>query len=203
MIAVIDYGVGNLKSIENAIKFNNSDVKVDLVSEPENLKKYEKIILPGVGAFGDAIEKIREKNFDQAIFEEVKKGKFLLGICLGMQLLATKSYEYGEHLGLNLIDGEVILLKNINNIRIPHMGWNNVTFSKNNKILSDINNLSDFYFLHSYHFSCSRPDYILGITDYGLNFISVINKDNIYGAQFHPEKSQENGLKFMKNFIEL
>lgn len=204
MIGIIDYEIGNLRSIENAVKFNGRNVTVDLVTEPEKLNKYSKIILPGVGAFANAIMKIREKSFDVAIYEQIRKGKALLGICLGMQLLATKSYEYGEHDGLNLIEGEVVNFKDhINELRVPHIGWNDVQFLRDNKILKDIANQSDFYFVHSYYFNCKDPSHVLGTTDYGIAFPSVINKDNIFGAQFHPEKSQEMGLKFIKNFIEL
>lgn len=204
MIAIIDYGVGNLKSIENAIKFFHTDIKVGIVSDPKDLKQYSKIILPGVGAFGDAIKKIREKDFDDTIIEEVRKGKYLLGICLGMQLLASKSYEYGEHVGLNLIEGEVINFRDISKtIKIPHIGWNDVEISRGDRILKNINDKSDFYFVHSYFFNCKHPSDIVGITEYGTKFPSIINKDNIYGAQFHPEKSQESGLLFIRNFIDL
>ncbi len=121
-----------------------------------------------------------------------------------MQLLATRSYEYGEYDGLNLIEGEVVNFKDkINGLRVPHIGWNEVQFSRDNKILKDIADKTDFYFVHSYYLNCTDSSHILGITDYGVNFPSVVNKDNIFGAQFHPEKSQETGLKFIKNFIEL
>lgn len=204
MIAIVDYGVGNLKSIENAVRFFHTDIKVEIVSEPEHLRHYSKIILPGVGAFGDAIKKIREKSFDDALTEEVERGKYLLGICLGMQLLGSKSLEYGEHEGLNLIEGDVINFSEVSKtVKIPHMGWNDVEFSRDNRILKDISNNSDFYFVHSYFFNCKFPSDILGLTEYGIKFPSIINKDNIYGSQFHPEKSQEMGLRFIKNFIEL
>jgi imidazole glycerol-phosphate synthase subunit HisH len=204
MIALIDYGVGNLKSVENALQFFHKDIKVDIVADPDHLKLYPKIILPGVGAFGDAIRKVRGRNFDDAIYAEVKKGKYFLGICLGMQMLATKSFEYGEHKGLNLIEGEVINFRNVaDNIKIPHMGWNDVKFLRDDSIFSSIENGSDFYFVHSYFFRCKFEENIMGITEYGITFPAVINKGNIYGAQFHPEKSQEAGLKFMKNFLEL
>jgi glutamine amidotransferase len=204
MIAIIDYGVGNLKSIENAVRFFHKDINVCIVSSPEDLKQYSKIILPGVGAFEDAINKIRERGFNNALAEEVKKGKYLLGICLGMQLLSTKSFEYGEHMGLNLIEGEVINFSDVSKtVKIPHMGWNDVEFSRSDKITENIADKSDFYFVHSYFFNCKNPSDILGITEYGIKFPSIINKDNIYGAQFHPEKSQESGLRFIRNFIEL
>jgi glutamine amidotransferase len=205
MIAIVDYGVGNLRSIENAIKFYNATLSVDIVSDPDRLKNYSKIILPGVGAFGEAIKKVREKYFDEAIREEVRKGKYLLGICLGMQMLARKSYEYGEHKGLSLIEGEVIHFKSkVENIRVPHIGWNEVEFVQDNTILLGPNRKgsnADFYFVHSYYFSCDNPENILGLTDYGVKFASVINMNNIFGVQFHPEKSQEAGLQIIRNFI--
>jgi imidazole glycerol-phosphate synthase subunit HisH len=204
MIALIDYGVGNLRSVENALRFFHKDITVDIVADPDHLSLYPKIILPGVGAFADAIRKVRERNFDDAIYAEVKKGKYLLGICLGMQMLATRSFEYGKHDGLNLIEGEVINFRDVaDNIKIPHMGWNDVEFLRDNGIFSGINSGSDFYFVHSYFFRCMSAENIIGITEHGITFPAVVNKDNIYGAQFHPEKSQEAGLKFMKNFLEL
>lgn len=204
MICIIDYGAGNLKSIENAVKFYYPEIVVDIVREPEMLKKYSKIIFPGVGAFGNAVQKIKKLGFDSAILEEAGKGSFILGICLGMQLFATKSYEYGEHEGLNLIEGEVVHFRDVvKDLSIPHMGWNDVEFAKEDRIFKDIKEHSDFYFVHSYYFKCKNSPDVLGITRYGIDFPSVINKGNIYGVQFHPEKSQESGLLFIKNFIEL
>ena len=204
MICIIDYGAGNLKSIENAVKFYYPDIRVDIVREPERLKNYSKIIFPGVGAFGNAVQKIQKLGFDSAILEEAGKGSFILGICLGMQLFATKSYEYGEHNGLDLIEGEVVHFKDVmKDLSVPHMGWNDVEFVKEDRIFHNIKGNSDFYFVHSYYFRCKKGSDILGVTQYGINFPSVINRDNIYGVQFHPEKSQESGLLFIKNFIEL
>lgn len=204
MIALLDYGVGNLKSIENALRYHHKALQVETVNNADKIKNYSKIILPGVGAFGDAIRKVREKHFDEAIREEIIKGKYLLGICLGMQMLATKSFEYGEHEGLNLIEGEVKHFRDIiTDLRVPHIGWNDVDFVREDVLLKNIENKSDFYFVHSYFFSCRDQAHVLGQTDYGVNFASIVKKDNIYGAQFHPEKSQEAGLKFMKNFVEL
>lgn len=204
MIAIIDYGVGNLRSIENAVRFNNSSTAVEVVGAAEKLKKYSKIILPGVGAFGDAIEKIREKKFDEAIVEEVRKGKYLLGICLGMQLLATAGFEYGEHKGLDLIGGNVVNFKEItDNLSVPHIGWNEVKFLSDDRILEGIQNKSEFYFVHSYFFDCTNRADILGMTEYGVEFPSIVHRENIYGVQFHPEKSQQAGLNLINNFLKL
>lgn len=204
MIGIINYGVGNIKSVENAVLYEKNENIVKLVNKPEDLKKCDKIILPGVGAFKDAINKITELGFDQALKEEKDKGKYILGICLGMQLLCSQSHEFGLHKGLNFIPGEVVNFElESNKMRIPHMGWNNVKFSRNDPIFNSIENNSDFYFVHSYYFKCENQDNILGTTDYGFNFTSVIKSNNVYGAQFHPEKSQNQGLTLIKNFINL
>lgn len=204
MIAIIDYGVGNLRSIENAIKFITPSLQVDIVRDADKLKQYSKIILPGVGAFSNAIKKIKEYQFDLSLIEEIKKGKYVLGICLGMQMLATKSFEYGEYEGLNIIKGKVsIFSTDSKKIRIPHIGWNEVTFTREDRLLKGIPAGSEFYFIHSYYFQCDNSNNILGITEHGIIFPSIINNGNIYGVQFHPEKSQESGLKMLKNFIEL
>jgi glutamine amidotransferase len=200
-IAIIDYGVGNIRSIQNAIRFCNADIEADLVAEPEQLKEYSKIILPGVGAFRDAITKITEKGFDAAIQEEVRKGKYTLGICLGMQLLGTYSLEFGKYDGLNIIEGVVQSFDaEKHDIKIPHMGWNSVKFEQQDPLFEGINDASDFYFVHSYHFSCANQGNSLATTDYGDNFTCIVRKDNVYGVQFHPEKSQQAGLRLIKNF---
>lgn len=204
MIAIIDYGVGNLKSIENAVRFEGNSLCVDTVNDPDKLKNYSKIILPGVGAFGDAITKVRETNFDDALYEEIKKGKYILGICLGMQLLASVSYEYGTHNGLNLIEGEVVSFRTLKeDMRVPHIGWNNVACVRPDGLMEGIENESDFYFVHSYFFKAGNEQDVLGETDYGIRFASIVSRDNIYGVQFHPEKSQAAGLKLVKNFLRL
>lgn len=204
MIAIIDYGVGNLKSIENALRFVSPTLHTDIVRDADKLKQYPKIILPGVGAFSDAMRKMKEYQFDSALHEEVKKGKYLLGICLGMQMLATKSFEYGEHEGLNLIEGEVSHFSKIaKKIRVPHIGWNEVHLLRDDRLLRGIATGSEFYFTHSYYFRCNNSGDVLGVTEYGVEFPSLLNQGNIYGVQFHPEKSQESGLKMIKNFVEL
>jgi glutamine amidotransferase len=204
MIAIIDYGVGNLKSIENALRFVGPTLRIDIVRDADRLRQYPKIILPGVGAFSDAMSKIKEYQFDSALHEEAKKGKYLLGICLGMQMLATKSFEYGEHKGLNLIEGEVTHFSETSKkVRVPHIGWNEVHLLRDDRLLKGISTGSEFYFIHSYYFRCNKSDNVLGITEYGVEFPSILNRGNIYGVQFHPEKSQESGLKMIKNYVEL
>lgn len=202
-IAVIDYNMGNLHSIVNA--FNKINIHINIVKYPEELSKYDKIILPGVGAFKDAMEHLQESNMDLAIKEFSKTGKYMLGVCLGMQLLLDKSYEFGKTNGLGLIKGEVTALdKNLFNehLKIPHIGWNKIFIEKNIKLFKDIPQNIFLYFLHSFHINCEKK-YILGKTFYGYEFPSAINKDNIYGLQPHPEKSHKYGLQILKNFIEL
>jgi len=203
MVGIIDYGVGNIASIKNALLFLNKDLKIDLVENAEDIQKYSKIILPGVGAFGNAIDLVRSKNFDDALIQEKKKGKYILGICLGMQMLADKSHENGEHKGLGLIKGEVVDFVNDKNLKIPHMGWNEVFKVNSDPIFNNIEDKSDFYFVHSYHFVCEDIENQIGVTNYGYSFASVVKNENVYGTQFHPEKSQKDGLVFLKNFIEL
>lgn len=201
-IAIIDYGVGNIKSIYNALKFNEDSVDVELVSNPEDLHHYSKIILPGVGAFKDAMNKIDEKGFKQSIIDEANNGKYILGICLGMQLLGTCSYEFGRCEGLNIIPGDVQSFDGqLHNVKIPHMGWNTVKYNMDDQLFNGIENASDFYFVHSFYFNCAESDSSLAVTDYGVNFTSIIKKGNVYGVQFHPEKSQKAGLRLIKNFI--
>jgi len=201
-IAIIDYGVGNIKSIYNAIKFCDNTIEVELVSIPEELKNYSKIILPGVGAFHDAMEKINSTGFNEAIIAESKSGKYLLGICLGMQLLGTCSFEFGKFSGLNIIPGEVHPFDSEKlKLKVPHVGWNSVTHNSENKLFTKIQDQSDFYFVHSFYFKCSDQQFSLAITEYGVDFSSAVKKDNVYGVQFHPEKSQLSGLQMIKNFL--
>lgn len=202
-IGIVDYGLGNIQSIKNAILFHAPNINVDLIHNPNELNKFDKLILPGVGAFGDAMKLINEKGWKHAIKEEAEKGKYILGICLGMQLLSSKSYEFGEHEGLNLIAGEVIKFDLPSNYSIPHVGWNNVRFDISHPLANDVEQDADFYFVHSYHFKCDDPKYALASTSYGNTFTSVVAKENIMGVQFHPEKSQGMGLKLISNFIEL
>jgi len=202
-IAIVNYGLGNINSLKNAIFYTQKKIVVDLVNNAEELYKYDKIILPGVGAFGDAMKLIREKNFDEALLNEKKKGKYILGICLGMQLLASKSFEFGEYEGLNFIKGEVLKFNPKNEYRVPHMGWNNLKFKSDCKLFSGIKENSDFYFVHSFYFKCKDDINSIGITNYIEDFTSVVKNENIIGTQFHPEKSQKDGIQLIKNFIGL
>jgi len=199
-IGIVDYNMGNLASVKNAFKKIDADAEV--VSVPEKIKDYDKLILPGVGAFGDAVEHLKTSGLDEAIKEFVKSGKYLLGVCLGMQLLFEKSYEFGEHAGFGFIEGEVVKFdkEKAKNHKIPHMGWNKL-FHKNSPLFKGLDN-PYLYFVHSYHVVCDDK-YAIGKTLYGYEFVSAVNKDNIFGFQPHPEKSHNAGLKILKNFVEL
>ena len=203
MIAVVDYNMGNLRSVENA--FLKIGSKVTIVKDPEKIKNYDKLILPGVGAFGDAMEHLKQNGMDEAIKEFAKSKKPLLGICLGMQLLLESSNEFGDHEGLGLIKGEVKKFdttKFKTPLKVPHMGWNELFVQKENLLFKGLPQEFYLYFVHSYHAIC-ESEHTIGTTEYGYSFVSAINKDNIYGLQPHPEKSHKSGLKILKNFTEI
>ena len=203
MIAIVDYNIGNLASVINAFKVLGEAVVVE--SNPSKLKDYDKLILPGVGAFGDAMEHLKANAMDKAVIEYANSGKPLLGICLGMQLLFNSSREFGEHKGLGLIDGNIVPFdksKFDNKLKVPHMGWNEIFIQKDTKLFNGLDKKAYLYFVHSYHVECDDK-YAIGKSYYGYEFVSAVNKDNIYGIQPHPEKSHKNGLKIIENFIKL
>ncbi|HIP59503.1 MAG TPA: imidazole glycerol phosphate synthase subunit HisH [Campylobacterales bacterium] len=203
MIAVVDYNMGNLRSVQNA--FLKIGKEVTIVSDPNEIQKYDKLILPGVGAFGDAMEHLKQNGMDEAIKIFAKSGKPLLGICLGMQLLLESSDEFGAHGGLGLIPGMVRKFdtsKFKTTLKVPHMGWNELFVKKQSPLFNGLEDEFYLYFVHSYHAICDEK-YTIGETAYGYPFASAINKENIYGFQPHPEKSHDNGLKILKNFTEL
>lgn len=202
-VLVIDYGTSNLGSIKRSLEECGVDVLVS--SDPKDLKTAERIVLPGVGSFADGIKNLHKKGLFSAIKSEVNNNKIpLLGICLGMQLLADKGYEGGEIEGLGFVSGEVVKLKSASpNERIPHVGWNEVHKRKQNPILDGIEDKSDFYFVHSYQFVSNNPENVLAITPYCGGFTSVIGANNVYGVQFHPEKSIPDGFRVLKNFVNL
>ncbi len=201
MIALIDYGVGNLFSLVSSLGAVGADVTV--TSDPEVIRKADKIILPGVGAFGDAREKLRSTGLDKVIVEEAKKGKKLLGICLGMQLLFEKSFEYGEHDGLGLLKGEVVAMegKLPEGLKIPHIGWNALTKTAEHPIFKYIKTGDFVYFVHSYYAE-NCDDSLLATAEYGKELTAAVAKGNITGTQFHPEKSSETGLSILRAFAE-
>ncbi|SMC10131.1 imidazole glycerol phosphate synthase subunit HisH [Nitratiruptor tergarcus] len=202
-IAIIDYNMGNLRSVSNAFEKIGNPATIE--KDPEKLKEYDKLILPGVGAFGDAMEHLRQSALQEAIIEFAQSGKPILGICLGMQLLFEKSYEFGEHQGLGLIPGEVVPFDKSrfeHRLKVPHMGWNELFVQKETPIFRGLPQAFYLYFVHSYHAVCDDA-YAIGKTVYGYEFVSAVQKENIFGLQPHPEKSHENGLKILKNFVEL
>lgn len=200
-VAIVDYGMGNLRSVQNAI--THLGFSSEIVSSPEKLGLYKKIILPGVGAFGQAIESLNSSGMAQCLDDRKNDGAQILGICLGMQLMCKNSEENGVHQGLGWFDAEVKRFPNIQGLAVPHMGWNSVNFKKNDLIFSNIESGEDAYFVHSYHVVCNQEEDKLATTEYGLEFTSMIQHGNLRGIQFHPEKSQQFGLSLIKNYLEL
>ncbi|MEA1891374.1 MAG: imidazole glycerol phosphate synthase subunit HisH [Campylobacterota bacterium] len=203
MIAIVDYNMGNLASVQNA--FAKLGEETIIVSDPDRFKDYEKLILPGVGAFGDAMEHLRERDMIEALRHYGDSGNYMLGICLGMQLLFDSSEEFGNHKGLGLIKGDVKAFdssKFTQPLKIPHMGWNRM-FTKEHPLFHGLDENHYLYFVHTYHVTCSDENNIIGRTDYGYEFTSAVEHNNIFGIQPHPEKSHENGLKILENFINL
>jgi glutamine amidotransferase len=201
-VAIIDYGMGNLRSIEKCLNYLGIENKI--IDDPKNLKNFTHIILPGVGSFKKAISNLKKNNMYEAIIKISRnKKKKILGICLGMQLLFKSSTEDGITKGLGIIEGKVdkFLINKKLFIKIPHVGFNEVYFEKNNIFFEGIKNKSDFYFDHSYKVSLFSNEINPVLTEYGENFLSAFNSKNIFGAQFHPEKSQSNGLLIIQNFI--
>ena len=201
MIGIIDLGTGNIASLVSAIKKLNISYKV--CKEYDDFDKVDKIILPGVGAFKDLMKKINEKNIDKIIFEKNNNNVPILGVCVGFQILFSASNEHGNCLGLDLIKGNLINFKDENdNIKVPHVGWNECKILNENKLFQGIKDNSDFYFTHSYYLKHYNIEDVITTTMYDINFVSSVNKENIYGVQFHPEKSQSSGLQIIKNFYE-
>ena len=202
MLAIIDYGVGNLFSLQCSLK--KIGVEAIVTKNPDEIKSADRIILPGVGAFGDASRKLRESGLVELITEEAKSGKPFLGICLGMQLLFEKGYEYGEHEGLGFLKGNVVALEGeINpNLQIPHMGWNALDFKQDSPLFKYINNGDFVYFVHSYY-ATDCEDSVIATSEYGIPVTAAVGKGNIFGCQFHPEKSGEVGLNILKAFSEI
>tara|TARA_B100001123_G_scaffold49222_1_gene50246 strand:+ start:621 stop:1256 length:636 start_codon:yes stop_codon:yes gene_type:complete len=205
---IIDYGLGNILSAKQSFlkvaNDNNIDAEVIITNNPEDVKKSTHIILPGQGAFKSCMSGLLNiKNMIKQIeIEVIENKKPFLGICVGMQLLADVSFENGKHFGLGWIKGEIKKLPSSNR-KLPHMGWNEVLINNNNPNLLKEGESKDFYFVHSYYFECKYKDNIVGLTNYGINFASFISKENIYGVQFHPEKSSLQGLNLIKNFLKL
>ena len=203
MIAIIDYGVGNLFSLKSSFAAIGADVVV--TSDPAVIASAERIILPGVGAFEDAAAKLGASGLDKVIYSEVEKGKPLLGICLGMQMLFERSYEYGEHKGLGLIPGSVKPIKDdvSADLKIPHIGWNPLHMSNpKDELFKYIEDGDCVYFVHSYY-ACDCDEYVIATAEYGKELTAAVRNKNVWGAQFHPEKSGKVGLMILKAFCEM
>jgi len=199
MIAIIDYGAGNLFSVKNALDFLGLDSVI--TKYPDDLRSADRLILPGVGAFADAMRMLNESGLVEVIREEVQK-KPLLGICLGMQMLFEKGYEFGETNGLGLIKGCVKLMEPEGNLAIPHIGWNELEKNESCKLLAKCGDGEYVYFVHSYAAECDSKN-VAAYCDYGMKVPALVFEGNVYGAQFHPEKSGETGLNILRCFAEL
>ena len=204
MIAIVDYGIGNIRAISNIYK--RSNIPHVIASRPEQLMSADKALLPGVGAFDQAMNELEKSGMRQALDAfSLEEGKPILGICVGMQILARGSDE-GALQGLGWIDGIVKRFDHSDfnqSTHLPHMGWNTVAPIRTHTLFEDIDLHTGCYFLHSYYFSCNRQEDVLAVTDYGIEFASIVNKDNVYGVQFHPEKSHQAGIQLLVNFADI
>jgi glutamine amidotransferase len=195
---IIDYGMGNLRSVEKALAAAGGQPR--LSADPDVVRQAEHLILPGVGAFGDAMENLRSSGLDRAILEAVGAGRPLLGLCLGLQLLFGESEEFGQHQGLSLIPGKVRKFQG-SGLRVPHVGWNQIEGIRQDPLLGGIADGAYFYFVHSYYVEPDNAGDVLCRTEYGRSFCSVARRGNVWGAQFHPEKSQAAGRQLLRNFL--
>lgn len=202
MIAIADYGVGNLFSLKSSFAAIGADVTV--TSDRAEIEKADKIILPGVGAFGDASKKLFDSGLGEVLINEAGKGKPIMGICLGMQLLFDKSFEYGEHKGLGLIHGNIKPIADVipKNLKIPHIGWNALELQKESPINKYINNGDFVYFVHSFY-AADCDEFTVATAEYGASLTATVQNKNVFGCQFHPEKSGETGLKILRAFTEI
>lgn len=202
MIAVVDYGVGNLFSLCSSLKTVGAEIEV--AANKNTIENADKIILPGVGAFGDAMKKLNESGLALTVKQQAKSGKPLLGICLGMQLLFEKSFEFGEHDGLGLVDGEIVCMNGRipKQLNIPHIGWNGLIIKKESPILKYVNDGDCVYFVHSYYLDGGNKA-VTATADYGVEVCASVQKENVFGCQFHPEKSGKVGLNILRAFCEL
>ncbi|OIO37307.1 MAG: imidazole glycerol phosphate synthase subunit HisH [Candidatus Omnitrophica bacterium CG1_02_49_10] len=207
MIAVVDYGMGNLRSVQKALESQGADARI--LSSPESIKEADKIVFPGVGSFGEAMNELRIRGLISAITGSIERGKPFLGLCLGLQLLFDASEEGGNTTGLGIVKGRVRRFDN--SLKVPHMGWNGVKI-KNQKskikiggcpLFKGLDDEAYLYFVHSYYVEPEDENIVAARTEYGVDFVSAIWKDNIFATQFHPEKSQEVGLKILKNFVNI
>lgn len=205
-VTIVDYGIGNLRSIEKA--FEAIGASVHRTDRPDDLRRAERLVLPGVGAFGACIGEIRRRGLEQPIHAFVETGRPFIGVCVGMQLLFEESDERGQHTGLGLLPGRVVRFPERSAasnelLKVPHMGWNTIKPRLSGSLFEGLPQESFFYFVHSYHPQPSNDSDILATTEYGHRFPAVVGRDNVFGVQFHPEKSQHNGLRILRNFAAL
>lgn len=198
MITIVDYQMGNLRSVQKAIEKVGGEANIS--SDAAEIAGADKLILPGVGAFGDAMAELRRRDLDQPIRDFIGSGRPFLGICLGLQLLFQRGYEHGEHEGLGVLEGDVVRFDLPSEYKVPHMGWNTVTKNLDTPILNSTPDDSHFYFVHSYYVRPADPAVIALESDYGGKFCAMVHRDNVFATQFHPEKSQQNGLNLLKEF---
>jgi glutamine amidotransferase len=198
-VAIIDYGMGNVRSVMNAL--SEIGASSELVADPAAVAKFDRVILPGVGAFAQAIARLRESGMKGALDQYVETGKPVLGICLGMQLMCSSSSEDGDHEGLDWISAKVVRFPDIEGLKIPHMGWNGLRFANGDPLFDGLENGGDVYFVHSYYVDCADKKDEIATTEHGIAFASMFRRDNLFGMQFHPEKSQQIGLTLLSNFL--
>jgi glutamine amidotransferase len=200
-VAIINYGTGNIRSLYNSLK--KIEVEAEIIVDPESIYKFDKVFLPGVGSYKDAMDMIKKKGWERPIKTfSSNKNKSLFGICVGMQILSTFGYEYGKSNGLDIIKGNVERLdKQGCDLKLPHIGWNNIKILNKNLLTENLVDDSNFYFVNSYSFKLINSNEIIASTTYGMEFPSIINKKNVFGTQFHPEKSSKAGIQILKNFI--
>lgn len=201
MIAIIDYDAGNIKSVEKALQSLGEEVVV--TGDAEVLLNAKKVVLPGVGAFGDAMDKIRNYGLEDVIHQIVEKGTPFLGICLGLQLMFEESDETPGVKGLGLLPGKILRIPDGEDLKIPHMGWNSLHFDKDSRLFAGIKEGAYVYFVHSYYLKAEDESIVAASTEYGTHIHAAVEKDNVFACQFHPEKSSEVGLAILKNFIDL
>lgn len=198
-IAIIDYGVGNLRSVEKA--FTSQGIEAVVTSDEKVLRLADKLVLPGVGAFKACMDGLKALGFDELVLDAARAGKPIIGLCVGLQMMFDEGHEFGIHKGLGLMPGRVVRFPE--KLRVPHIGWNQVEFKHQHKVFDGLPSQTFFYFVHSFYVEASDPSCVLGETDYGMSYASICGRDNIVGVQFHPEKSQTAGLKLLRNFAEM
>ena len=201
MIAIIDYDAGNIKSVEKAFEKLGADIVI--TKDPEVILRAEKVILPGVGAFGDAMANLHKYNLVPVIEEVVKKGTPFLGICLGLQLLFERSDETPGVEGLGILKGEILRIPECGDLKIPHMGWNSLHLQNQGRLFKGLSEESYVYFVHSYYLKAEEEEIVKATAEYGVTIHASVEKDNVFACQFHPEKSSDVGLQILKNFVEL